>query len=425
MKLYPDSKIYIYAPWNCHTGGPELLHQLGSCLRRMNFDAVMCYCGGDQNKDPVHAQLKKYHLPYVSESEIVDDEKNIVILPETIYKPLDKFRNLQIVFWWLSVDNYLNIVSAIVKSVIDKREWNRQTLTMLSVMHLQNVEHWVQSEYARQFLEFNRIPKDQIQFVGDYLVPTFLEKSKSIDLDSKLDQIVYNPKKGFELTKKLIDSAKDLKFIPIQNMNSDQVQDLLAKSKIYIDFGHHPGKDRIPREAAASHCVVITGKRGSAGNEIDIPIPPDFKFDDSIGNDEKIIPKIIERLRTILKNFKAEHDRQNSYRDSIYAEPMKFIHDVAQAVKTAPPPRKNIALHGNLEEITILFEKLSGSLEFEILYVVSDEIKSKGIYFCDKMFPIISTTDAKFLCQEERIDFIVGLRDESLKQFDSRHWFVI
>ncbi|MBR1420790.1 MAG: hypothetical protein IJ575_07050 [Selenomonadaceae bacterium] len=425
MKLFPDSKIYIYAPWNYHTGGPELLHQLGSCLRRLNFDAVMCYCDPNSKIDPVHAQLKKYHLPYVSESEIVDDEKNIVILPETIYKPLDKFRNLQIVFWWLSVDNYLNIVSAIVKSVIDKREWNRLPLTMLSVMHLPNVEHWIQSEYARQFLEFNHVPKDRIHFVGDYLVPTFLEKSKSINLDSKLDQIVYNPKKGFELTKKLIDSAKDLKFIPIQNMNSDQVQDLLAKSKIYIDFGNHPGKDRIPREAAVSHCVVITGKRGSAGNEIDIPIPPDFKFDDSIGNDEKIIPKIIERLRTILKNFKAEHDRQNSYRDSIYAEPMKFIHDVAQAVKTAPPPRKNIALHGNLKEIAILFDKLINQSEFEILYVVSDEIKSKGIYFGDKMFPIISTADAKFLCQESRIDFIAGLHDESLKQFDSRYRFVI
>ena len=344
MHLQPDSKIYVCTPAAFYSGGPELLHQLGSCLRRMNFDAVMCYCGGDQNKDPVPAQLKKYHMPRVSESEIVDDEKNIVILPETIYQPLDQLQKAQIVFWWLSVDNYMINVISTADKIIHQRMWNQQSLTMLSVMRLPNIEHWIQSEYARQFLEFNHVPNDRIHFVGDYLVPTFLEKAKSIDLDSKEDQIVYNPKKGFDLTKKLIDSAEDLKFVQIKNMNSDQVQDLLAKSKIYIDFGHHPGKDRIPREAAASHCVVITGKRGSAGNEIDIPIPPDFKFDDSIGNDEKIIPQIIERLRSILKNFKAEHDRQNSYRDSIYAEPMKFVNDVAQAVKTAPPPRKKSRL---------------------------------------------------------------------------------
>ena len=102
----------------------------------------------------------------------------------------------------------------------------------------------------------------------------------------------------------------------------------MAKSKIYIDFGNHPGKDRIPREASASHCVVVTGKRGSAANQIDVPIPDDFKFDDSIGNDEKIIPQIVEKLRSILKNFRAEHDRQNSYRDEIYSQPDKAFQDV-------------------------------------------------------------------------------------------------
>jgi len=39
--------------------------------------------------------------------------------------------------------------------------------------------------------------------------------------------------------------------------------------QVYIDFGHHPGQDRLPREAVQCGCVVITGKRGS-GNQINI-----------------------------------------------------------------------------------------------------------------------------------------------------------
>ena len=30
------------------------------------------------------------------------------------------------------------------------------------------------------------------------------------------------------------------------------LRDLFGSSKLYIDFGEHPGRDRIPREAAAS-----------------------------------------------------------------------------------------------------------------------------------------------------------------------------
>lgn len=55
----------------------------------------------------------------------------------------------------------------------------------------------------------------------------------------------------------------------------------MSKSKVYIDFGNHPGKDRIPREAAISGCIVITGKRGAAAFAEDVCIPETYKFDES------------------------------------------------------------------------------------------------------------------------------------------------
>lgn len=61
-------------------------------------------------------------------------------------------------------------------------------------------------------------------------------------------------------------------------MTTQQIIKILDESMVYIDFGNHPGKDRIPREAALRNCIVMTNKSGSAANDIDIPIPAEYKF---------------------------------------------------------------------------------------------------------------------------------------------------
>ena len=70
-----------------------------------------------------------------------------------------------------------------------------------------------------------------------------------------------------------------MQFIRLENMNPQQLCDALDKSMIYIDFGNHPGKDRIPREACCRNCIVMTSKLGSANNSYDVPIPDEYKFD--------------------------------------------------------------------------------------------------------------------------------------------------
>jgi len=60
--------------------------------------------------------------------------------------------------------------------------------------------------------------------------------------------------------------------MPIENMPADTVHETLLKSQIYIDFGHHPGKDRIPREAAMSGNIVFLHERGAAAFHLDHPL---------------------------------------------------------------------------------------------------------------------------------------------------------
>ena len=70
---------------------------------------------------------------------------------------------------------------------------------------------------------------------------------------------------------------KKFNFIPIQGMSSIEVANLLESAKIYIDFGNHPGKDRLPREAVLSGCCIITNSKGSAKNSVDICISKKYK----------------------------------------------------------------------------------------------------------------------------------------------------
>jgi len=136
--------------------------------------------------------------------------------------------------------------------------------------------------------------------------------------------VVYNPKKGFVFTKKIISMANDIKFVPLINMSRNQVIESLQKAKVYIDFGNHPGKDRIPREAAILGCCVITGKIGSAAFFEDVPIPDEYKFEEK----EENIPKIIEKIKDCFEHFEERYKDFEYYREVIRNEPQKFLEDL-------------------------------------------------------------------------------------------------
>jgi hypothetical protein len=132
----------------------------------------------------------------------------------------------------------------------------------------------------------------------------------------KKDQVIYNPMKGKAFTESLIALAPDIRWMPLQKMSPQQIALLMAESKLYIDFGHHPGKDRMPREAALNGCIVITNRKGAAGNSTDIPIPDRYKFEENNRNKEEILSKIC----FCLANYASLKDDFATYRKSIETE---------------------------------------------------------------------------------------------------------
>lgn len=323
LKLNENSKIYVACPANTATGGPELLHQLVYELTNFGLEAYMFYYGCKENVNPIHDAYLIYNNKYVT--DIKDNADNILIVPEVKTKLLYRYKHIQKVIWWLSVDNYFNFLNPKSKvEKIFKRFLYRMKLyprrNMYNFNRKEKIIHFVQSEYARQFLIDKNI--SNIFYLSDYLNKRFIE-NQSITKEKK-DLVVYNPKKGFEFTKELINYAKDIKFVPIVDMTRDEVANLLSEAKVYIDFGNHPGKDRIPREAAISGCCVIVGKRGAAKYYNDIPIDDEFKFDVSIEN----IPSIVNKIKECLVNYEDIIQKFSSYRDFIKNEQNQFYSDL-------------------------------------------------------------------------------------------------
>jgi hypothetical protein len=155
----------------------------------------------------------------------------------------------------------------------------------------------------------------------DFLTDKYLDK-----IDHKQNIILYNPTKGWKITQQLITRYPQWKFFPLKGLNRDQLSEKLYSAKLYIDFGHHPGRDRMPREAAMHGCCLITGKLGSAGNTIDLPIPAQYKFDSNA-------PGFIEAFgvlaKDVMDNFPKHYAIFDAYRKWLQDEPRIFKQQIA------------------------------------------------------------------------------------------------
>ncbi|MBQ4776531.1 hypothetical protein [Pectobacterium versatile] len=311
-------KVFVCCPGNGGTGGHELLHQLVDAINNVSGNAYILYYPFEYKFD-VPKQYKHYNLKIADFFHDLDND-SIVVLPEVATRFIPEFSNMTICIWWLSVDNYFGGIFP--HKFIDKVRHVKYVLTKKkkAVRELGKHVNIVQSEYAHDFLKKRNIDSF---FISDYLNKTHLNDNYL--LTEKENIIVYNPKKGFEVTKKLMKNNPGFEYIPIQNMSPTEVRNLLEKAKIYIDFGTHPGKDRFPREAAMAGCCVITGLRGSAANNKDVPIPISLKFpDNNVFNDDSFHDLVCN----IFDEFDSYYHLFSSYREYIKKEHDVFLSQV-------------------------------------------------------------------------------------------------
>lgn len=304
--------IYVACPPALATGGPELLHQFAAKLRELGGEATMYYPGREP-EDPVVPRYREYGVAFTR--SIADaGTGDVLVVPETMTHELYTNKSMQRWVWWLSVDNYFAVAG------LDRtRKKIRRFFGLDRVYKVGEIGfgHMAQSHYAIDFLARHGIT--DVEYVSDYLNPAFLTAALASNL-ARENRVLFNPKKGMVFTSKLMAAAPDVQFVPIENMSPPQIAELMQSSKVYIDFGHHPGKDRMPRESAICGCCVVTGLDGAAAFDKDLPIPRDFKFP----REDASIERIVASIRRCLADYPSQVARFAPYRDFILAEPEQF-----------------------------------------------------------------------------------------------------
>lgn len=285
--LSKQSIIYTLCPAYSRTGGPEAIHQLTDALRSAGHDARIVSV--PMIPDPRQLEYADYNCRY--SREIHDRPEHVLIVPETMPRLLDRYGHIQKAIWWLSVDNHF-------KHAEDRQfDWNNKANS--------DVRHFAQSYYALDFLARKGVAHAAL--LTDYLGRNFCESNTS---PPKKNRVAFLAKKNRGVLDPVLAAAPDIDWVPIENMSSVEVANHLCSCKVYLDFGPHPGRDRMPREAALSGCCVLVGLRGAATFSGDYPFPDAYKFDVN----ESQTGKVVERIRSCFERYELEYQAFEGYR---------------------------------------------------------------------------------------------------------------
>lgn len=332
------SKIYVICPYGLVTGGPDALHQMVYYLNNNGFYAEIVYSDIKSHKYEIPSVYKRYINEYKTLNEIEDCKENSIVVPETETHILDYYTNMKKYIWWLSVNNDLDYSGAKnkIKKIIKKLRFKNlkkfyKINTLKNVLKHKkydfslgdSVEHLCASYYAYDYVLMNIKNKGKVHLCIEPISKIFLEKSKFVT-NNKENIILYNPRKNYEFTKKIIKKAPNYKFIELNGLTQEELIELYQKAKVYIDFGTFPGAERIPKEAVINGCCIITGRYGASAFYEDVPINSEYKIEAK----EENINKIIIEIKDLFDNYDERIKDFAEYRKTVLDLEDNFVKQI-------------------------------------------------------------------------------------------------
>ena len=248
-------KLVVVCPADAVTGGPEAMHQLVHVANQVERgSAAILYWPFLPQTTPQPYQ--HYVCPKILRDQVPSGA--VVVFPEIWPEIAHTFKN-RCALWWLSVDNF---------GTHGQRNIERISL------------HLCQSEYAWRHVEG----------LGKRLMLTDWVSIENGNTQ-RLPRVAVNPVKDAGLLR-AFQQAAPCEVIELRGLSRYGLTSALRGSKVYIDFGRHPGRDRLPREAALAGCTVFSTRHGAAGFFEDMPLDDWFKFD--------TLDKVLERVASVL-----------------------------------------------------------------------------------------------------------------------------
>ncbi len=306
-------KIQIICPTGGVTGGPEALHQLGDILAKKGVECWIVYHPYEMQTSITKEYKEKYSVNV--KSSPIDDSGILTIVPEVFTSVLEEFKLSCKSIWWLSIDNYFGSKGKLSKYFYQKFDLGKRDSFPDVAFHL------CQSEYSREFITGK--VNGKILMLSDYI-----DKEYTRPVDKRDNVVLFNPMKE---SSKVVNLLKNnsVKILPLKGMGRKQLVEVMRRSKVYIDFGNHPGKDRFPREAASQGCIVFVGKKGAAKNLVDIPIPDYMKLDEQRVD---FSAEFIDRLLNFFDQYDEYYFQLAEYRKYISRDEQVFSSEVDKLI---------------------------------------------------------------------------------------------
>lgn len=338
-------RVLIVCPIGVKTGGPQALHQLCHELNTLGVDSFLV----PATPRKVHAEpsFAFYNAPIFEDNVFEPDD--FLIVPETLlvlspeFKAFDSRRTF---IWWLSVDNcplpWANNYEVRRNKV--NSEWKipaHSTRTWFNVffevlfaikfgllassakskhhrINPHKVHNLCQSEYAMNTLR-NRGFKG-LSYLSDYVeVELGVGSPYGAQMNSRI-RVAYNFAKSKEQVEVLSAIDKSIDFVPLTGLLAKEVAEELKRADLFLDLGHFPGKDRLPREAILLGCPVLLARRGAARQDKDFPLDRDFLVDLELDTPSNALSKIYR----IASDKKAALDRQKPFESNVLNQKETF-----------------------------------------------------------------------------------------------------
>jgi len=366
--------VYVACPLGDRTGGPEALTLLVHELRKRGVEAALVPMYNFRGKQ-VHPEYSFYD--YVVVDEIPRREDAILVLTEV--SPIESHRELRQVppertwMFWLSVNfsplpqaRYYRASEATgsllppgsdtssipplwpyddvpltgpgrtVREAARRSggwrpgNWRSIGVEAVSIRYAEHVvrkpiNFGTQSYYGQGFV--------RSQFGQEAFLLTNYSHVPKIGKQDRIPNLVlYNGKKGVWRIPELRALLPEVDFLPIQDMTHDEVYRPLASAALYVEIGHLPGRDRLPREAARLGTPVIMLARGAGYCWEDFPIGVRYRIPYTIDWAQQMAPVIKE----VLADPTQINQDQQDYRAWVEQEPERYARALDAWVEQLP-----------------------------------------------------------------------------------------
>lgn len=322
-------KFIILCPFGIRTGGPEACFQLSDSLLRQGFEAEMWLCepadiiafqeynakaipGASFELPPKFHGIAEYDCyKYKPLTRYTPNDEVIFVLPETYIAAISLFLGKKIIVWWLSVDNAFKALG----------------LINLNFLRHPTILHAAQSHYAKNFLCVLGLASYMLTdytVVPQINVESIFQRPLKVALNAG-GKVITN----LNILSTLIEAhCPTVEIVRIAGLSREMVYEIFSTSRVFLDLGNFPGKDRMAREALLLGSTIILGSSGAGANESDFPIARMYR------QNIYAYPIIAKLAAHMVSNPEAHFPQFNIAKQIINDEKTKFDAEVLEVAAT-------------------------------------------------------------------------------------------